>query len=140
MKICICCSLSFTKEVLALAKELEKQGFELLLPNSVMERSIEKPDFDPVQSKIKTGNVNKHIDKIKASDAVLVCNYTKNGIENYIGANTFLEIAAAHYFEKPIYALNPLTDRPYIHDEIHSFDIRVLNGDLNKIKKEKQCQ
>lgn len=140
MKICICCSLSFTKEVLALAKELEKQGFELLLPNSVMERSIEKPDFDPVQSKIKTGNANKHIDKIKASDAVLVCNYTKNGIENYIGANTFLEIAAAHYFEKPIYALNPLTDQPYIHDEIHSFDIRVLNGDLNKIKKEKQCQ
>lgn len=32
MKICICCSLSFTNEVLALAKELEKRGFELLLP------------------------------------------------------------------------------------------------------------
>lgn len=140
MKICICCSLSFTEEVLALAKELEKQGFELLLPNSVIERSIEKPDFDPVQAKIKTGNVNKHIDKIKASDAVLICNYAKNGIENYIGANTFLEIAAAHYFGKPIYTLNPLPDQPYIHDEIHSFDIKVLNGDLEKIKKEKQCQ
>lgn len=134
MKICICCSLSFTKEVLALAKELEQQGFELLLPNSVMERSIEKPDFDPVQSKIKTGNVNKHIDKIKASDAVLVCNYTKNGIENYIGANTFLEIAAAHYFEKPIYTLNPLPDQPYIHDEIHSFGIKTLNGNLSRLK------
>lgn len=139
MKICICCSLSFTNEVLVLAKELEKQGFELLLPNSVIERSIEKPDFDPVQSKIRTGNVNKHIDKIKLSDAVLVCNYTKNGIKNYIGANTFLEIAAAHYFRKPIYTLNPLPDQPYIHDEIGSFDIKVLNGDLSKIKKEKQC-
>ena len=140
MKICICCSLSFTNEVLALAKELEKRGFELLLPNSVMERSIEKPDFDPVESKIRTGNVNKHIDKVKASDAVLVCNYTKNGIKNYIGANTFLEIAAAHYFGKPIYTLNPLPDQPYIHDEICSFDIKVLNGDLDKIKEEKQCQ
>lgn len=135
MKICICCSLSFTNEVLALAKELEKRGFELLLPNSVIERSIEKPDFDPVESKIRTGNVNKHIDKIKASDAVLVCNYTKNGVENYVGANTFLEIAAAHYFGKPIYALNPLPDQPYIHDEIYSFGIKVLDGDLNKIQK-----
>lgn len=138
MKICICCSLSFTDEVLALAKELEKQGFELLLPNSVIERSIKKPDFDPVQSKIKTGNVNKHIDKVKASDAILVCNYTKNGIKNYIGANTFLEIAAAHYFGKPIYVLNHLPDQPYIHDEIYSFDIKVLNGDLGKIKKKRQ--
>lgn len=141
MKICICCSLSFTNEVLTLAKKLEKQGFELLLPNSVIERSIEKPDFDPVQSKIRTGNVNKHIDKVKASDAVLVCNYTKNGTENYIGANTFLEIAAAHYFGKPIYALNSLPDQPYINDEIRSFDIKVLNGDLGKIQKEEeQCQ
>lgn len=138
MKICICCSLSFTDEVLALAKELEKQDFELLLPNSVIERSIKKPDFDPVQSKIKTGNVNKHIDKVKASDAILVCNYTKNGIKNYIGANTFLEIAAAHYFGKPIYVLNHLPDQPYIHDEIYSFDIKVLNGDLGKIKKKRQ--
>ena len=134
MKICICCSLTFTNEVLALAGELEKLGHELLLPNSVMNRAIERADFDPVKTKAETDAVRKHIDKIKQSDAILVCNYDKKGIANYIGANTFIEIAAAHYHHKPIFALNPLPDQPYIHDEIESFDITILNGDLSKIK------
>ncbi len=134
MKICICCSLTFTNEVLALAEELEKLGHELLLPNSVMNRAIEKPDFDPVKTKAETDAVRKHIDKIKQADAVLVCNYDKKGIANYIGANTFIEIAAAHYHRKPIYTLNPLPDQPYIHDEIESFDIKILNGDLTLLE------
>ena len=133
MKVCICCSLSFTDEVLALAKDLEKLGHEVLLPNGVIANIINDLGFDPVQAKISTGNVNKHIDKVRASDAVLVCNYDKNGIKNYIGANTFLEIAAAHYFNKPIFALRPLPDQPYINDEIQSFDIKILNNDLEKI-------
>lgn len=133
MKICICCSLSFTDEVLALAKRLEQLDHEVLLPNGVLANIINEPDFDPVQAKIATGNVNKHIDKVRASDAVLVCNYDKNGIKNYIGANTFLEIAAAHYFDKPIFALNPLPDQPYINDEIQSFGINVINNNLEAL-------
>ena len=134
MKICICCSLTFTNEVLALAQELEALGHELLLPNSVMNRAIERDDFDPVKTKAATDAVRKHIDKIRESDAILVCNYDKKGIANYIGANTFIEIAAAHYLRKPIFALNLLPDQPYIHDEIESFDITILNGDLSKLK------
>lgn len=133
MKVCICGSLSFTDEVLVLAKNLEKLGHEVLLPNGVLANIINEPDFDPVQAKIATGNVNKHIDKVRTSDAVLICNYDKNGIKNYIGANTFLEIAAAHYFGKPIFALHPLPDQPYINDEIRSFDIKVLNNNLEKL-------
>lgn len=133
MKVCICCSLTFTDEVLALAGELKRLGHEVLLPNSVIAGSIKDPNFDPVQAKISTGNVNKHIDKVRQSDAVLVCNYDKKGIKGYIGANTFLEIAAAHYFGKPIFTLNPLPDQPYIHDEIQSFGIKVLNNDLKAL-------
>lgn len=133
MKVCICCSLSFTDEVLALAKELEQLGHEVLLPNGVLANIINEPDFDPVQAKITTGNVNKHIDKVRASDVVLVCNYDKNGVKNYIGANTFLEIAAANYFDKPIFALNPLPDQPYINNEIQSFGIHVLNNNLEAL-------
>lgn len=133
MKVCICCSLSFTNEVLALAKELEQLGHEVLLPNGVLSNIINEPDFDPVQAKITTGNVNKHIDKVRQSDAVLVCNYDKKGIKNYIGANTFLEIAAAHYFNKPIFALHALPDQPYINDELQSFGIKVINGDLKAL-------
>lgn len=133
MKICICCSLTFTKEVLALAKKLEKLGHELLLPNSVINRAIEKPDFDPVKSKAATNAVRNHIGKVHQADAVLVCNYDKKGIAGYIGANTFIEIAAAHYYGKPIFTLNPLPDQPYINDEIQSFAITSLDGDLSRL-------
>ena len=134
MKVCICCSLSFTNEVLEIAKKLEALGHEVLLPNSVINRAIEKPDFDPVKAKVATNAVKNHLDKVKACDAVLVCNYDKKGVKNYIGANTFIEIAGAHYFDKPIYALNALPEQEYISDELLSFDIKVINGDLAKIR------
>ena len=41
-KLCICCSLSFTNQVLQIAKRLEELGFEVLLPNGVINRLIEK--------------------------------------------------------------------------------------------------
>ena len=131
MKICICGSLSFTDEVMTLARKLEALGHELLLPNGMSNRVAEREDYDPVKTKAATDAVRKHIDKIRESDAILVCNYDKKGIANYIGANTFIEIAAAHYMRKPIFMLNPLPKQPYIQDEIESFDITVLNGDLS---------
>ena len=135
MKICICCSLSFTKEVLELTDKLEAAGYNVLLPNGVINKLYEKNGFDPIKAKIETNAIKAHIKKIKECDVVLVCNYTKNNIINYIGANTFLEIAFAHYYNKPIFALNPLPDQPYIYDEIMSFDIKVLDNDIAKLDK-----
>ena len=135
MKICICCSLSFTDEVFAITKELEKLGHEVLLPNGIINRLIEKEDFDPIKAKTETNAVKNHIEKIRKADAVLVCNYTKNGVKNYIGANTFLEISFAYYFDKPIYSLNSLPDFDYINDEIQSFNIININNDLSLIQK-----
>lgn len=136
MKICICGSLTFTDEVMALAREIEEKGeHELLLPNSMVAGLIKDPRFDPVQSKIDTNAVNNHVDKVRECDVVLVCNYEKKEIPGYIGANTFIEIAAAHYFGKPIFALYPLPDQPYINDEIQSFNIKVIDGDITKLKR-----
>lgn len=134
MRICICCSLSSGDEVRKIAEQLEKLGHEVLLPNGVINRLNERPDFDPVKAKLETDPYHKHVDKIRASDAVLTCNYTKNGIENYIGANSFAELFVAYYFNKPIYTLNSLPDMPYINDEINAFSVKVLNGDLSNIK------
>lgn len=133
MKICICCSLSFGDEVREIAQKLEAMGHEVLLPNGVINRLIEQENFDPVRAKIETDSNHKHVDKIRSADGILVCNYTKNGIENYIGANSFAEMFVAYYFNKPIYTLNDLPDMPYINDEIRSFGVEVLNGDLGKI-------
>lgn len=133
MKICICCSLTFTNEVIEIGKMLERLGHEVLLPNGVINHLIEQPNFDPVQAKIETNSWRLHIDKIRSADAVLVCNFLKNCTPGYIGANTYSEVAAAHYFEKPIFALFPLPDQPYINDEIQSLPITILDYDLTRI-------
>ena len=135
MKICICCSLSFTDKVKEIAEKLEKLGHEVLLPNGILIDAIHKPDFDPVVAKRDNGYdaIREHFNKIKDSDAVLVCNFTKNDVENYIGANTFLEMGFAYYIGKPIFALNPLPDYKYINDEILSFGVNVLDGDFGKV-------
>lgn len=136
MKICICCSLSFTDEVKKIADRLHELGHEVLLPNGVIVDAIHKPDFDSVEAKRGNGYdfVREHFKKIEESDAILVCNFTKNGIDNYVGANTFLEMGFAYYVKKPIYALNPLPDYKYINDELLNFDVMVINGDLSEIK------
>ncbi|MBQ2695407.1 hypothetical protein IJG04_02095 [Candidatus Saccharibacteria bacterium] len=136
MKICICCSLSFTDEVKKIADRLHELGHEVLLPNGVIVDAIHKLDFDPVEAKRGNGYdfVREHFKKIEESDAMLVCNFTKNGIDNYVGANTFLEMGFAYYVKKPIYALNPLPDYKYINDELLNFDVIVINGDLLEIK------
>lgn len=133
MKICICCSLSFTDEVLELARELEGMGHEVLLPDGVRLRLIKRNGFDPVNAKKEVDTIHEHPAKIREADAVLVCNYDKNGIAGYIGANSFCELYMARYFNKPVFALNSLPDQPYIHDEILAFDITVID-DLGEIK------
>lgn len=134
MKICICCSLSFTDEVIELARKLEGMGHEVLLPDGVKRRLVEREDFDPVGAKLEVDTIHEHPAKIKLADVVLMCNYTKNGIAGYIGANSFCELYMARYLDKPVFALNPLPDQPYIHDEIMAFGITVIDGDLRKIR------
>ena len=137
MKICICCSLSFPDEANKVADELRALGHEVLLPHGIEVRAIEQPDFDPVAAKHDNGYdaMNAHFAKIRESDAVLVCNFTKKGIENYIGANTFLEMGYAYSLEKPIYVLNALPDMPYINDELKAFEPIELQGKLSSIDK-----
>lgn len=135
MKICICGSLSFTDEILGIARKLEDFGHEILLPEGIERRLIKQENFDPVAAKYETDTVHNHPKKIRESDAVLVCNFTKNGIENYIGANSFCEIYMAKYFDKPVFALNALPEQSYIHDELMAFNIEVIDGDLRKIGK-----
>ena len=44
---------------------------------------------------------------MQGADAVLVLNIDKNGIKNYIGGNTFLEIGFAHVLDQKIFLLKP---------------------------------
>ena len=50
---------------------------------------------------------------------------------NYIGPNSFAEIAFGFYFNKRVLLLNDIYE-PY-KDEIVGWNVKCLNGDLSKI-------
>ena len=73
------------------------------------------------------------LNKIVDSDAIVVLNFDKNGISNYIGGNTLMEMGFAHVHHKKVFLLNPVPDIGY-RDEIEAMVTMVLNGDIDKIR------
>ncbi|MEK7669022.1 MAG: hypothetical protein AAB350_00305 [Patescibacteria group bacterium] len=135
MKITICGSIKFFDEMVGFQKQLKANGHEVFMPIKVVGVDYWSEDGKSrIEAKKGLGLVNEHLNKIEKSDAILVANYTKGDIKNYIGANTFIEMAFAHHNGNKIFILNPLPNQKYINDELVSFDGIVLNGDLNNIK------
>lgn len=139
MKIVICGSLKFAKKINEIKEQLTAMNHEVLLPASIEKfgTEVEKiKNNKKIYFKIAPSYFKKHFDKIADSDAILVVNLEKNGIENYIGGNTFAEIMLAFYLNKKVFLLNPIpTDEKlsFITDEIEAIKPIILNGNLNLI-------
>jgi hypothetical protein len=144
MKIVLCGSLSLCDEILKIKGELERRGHEVFLPEAIIKFSLRSAeDVDAFKSpktnytKIKPIYMRGHFDKIAKSDAILVVNKTKRGIENYIGGNTFAEIMVAFFLDKKIFLLNPIPTHESLsafREEIEGVHPIVLNGSLDDIK------
>lgn len=135
MRVTICGSLKFHEQLLELEKGLQKLGHTVYMP--IKAQGVDywaKDGSARVTAKRDQGLIQKHMDKIKDSDAILVANYTKRHIKNYIGANTFSEIIFAYYLGRKIYFLNPIPNQSYIRDEMCTVEPTILRGDLAKIK------
>lgn len=130
--ITICGSMQFADKMQEAKKELENMGFKIFLPEATEVGASLKTRKD--YSKLKAGFIKKHFDHIKNSDAILVLNYTKNNIKNYIGGNTLLEMGLAFYLNKPIYLINPAPARVRYAEEIDAMGFIVIDNDLDKIK------
>jgi hypothetical protein len=146
MKITICGSIAFFDNMLKVKSELESLGHEVKTPpttitdNAGKQISVEryyeirKTETDPTSWvwNTKTIAIQNHFDKIYWSDAILVLNYDKNQIKNYIGANTFLEMGVAFYLKKPIYLFNNIPQQENT-EEILGLKPIQINQDLSKI-------
>lgn len=75
-----------------------------------------------------------NFEKIAQSDAILVINNIKNGIEGYIGANVLMEIGLAFYLKKNIYIWNPIEEDASYKEELLAFNVVYINNDLDKIQ------
>jgi len=153
MKITICGSIGFYKEMESAKNVLIKLGHDVKMPELEFEISQElgvdkKIYFDeyvsqhggmdsfPIDHKVwnvKGGAMKMHFDKIDWADAVLIVNNEKRGIQGYVGGNTLIEIGIAFFLGKIIYILNPVSDELLYRSEILATKPIFINGDLNKI-------
>lgn len=140
MKITICGSTKFIKEMMEVKERLETLGQEVLVPLSAeinqdkdYWNNMKLNDFDKFLN-TKRKRMLGHFDKIKSSDAILVLNYDKGDKKNYIGGNTFIEMAIAFEHGKKIFLLNPAPKESSYIEEIESMKPVVINGSLDNIE------
>ncbi len=140
MKITVVGSVAFAKELVGIYKQLECLGHQPMMHELMFgiadgsaKSLIEGISREHAQTKRQHGFIKWWHDTIKSGDAIVVCNFTKKGVENYIGGNTLMEIGFAHVHDKKVFLLNPVPqDVPYT-DEINAMVDIVLEGDLTKI-------
>ena len=142
MKITLCGSIRFADKLVEIYHELEKLGHQPLMHKDMFgvadgtagELEEIKNGVEHHEIKRKYGYIKWWYNSIKKSDAILVCNFDKDGIKNYVGGNTLMEIGFAHVNDKKVFLLNHIPQGlPYI-DEIKAMVDVVLGGDLNKLK------
>lgn len=144
MRIALCGSLNFSEEMIKIKNQLIAKGHKVLLPPSIKKFSVKNSDDAEKLKKdrnwylsIKPTYMREHFNNITNSDAILVLNLEKHGIENYIGGATFAEIMVAFHNNKKIFLLNSIPKDEkfsFIIDEIEATKPIVLNGDIDLIR------
>jgi phosphoribosylformimino-5-aminoimidazole carboxamide ribonucleotide (ProFAR) isomerase len=124
MKIVIVGSMAFHKEYEKIKEQLEKVGHNIIVPLSDEYYCKEKD-----VKKCAMLDFNKNLDK---SDAILIANFEKKGIKNYIGINSIMEIGMAFNRGKKIFILHGIPEN--CRDELEAIGCISLNGELSKLK------
>ena len=142
MKIAICGSLDFTYKIKELANELQKMGLKVHIPISsdkILKGEVSLEEIKKAKKNgtfsdraIKYDSIRAYWDIINNCDCILVANYDKKRIKNYIGGNSFLEMGFAHVLRKKIFLLNDIPKMIYI-DEIKAMQLGALQGISNKL-------
>lgn len=143
MKISIVCSLAFAKEAGEIKTQLTKRGHEVSLPYSVDRILNGEITVEGIAKMKEDGSFNAYViekdlirwnwERMKKDDAILVVNMEKNGIPNYIGGNTFLEIGFAYIVKMKIFLWNEIPEIKYYRDEIEAMKPVILNQNLDLI-------
>ena len=136
MKIFIICSKRFYGEIPKIKKYLEDKGHLIELPNCFNDSEAEiriKKLSQKEHAEWKAGRLRHSTEVIKSCDAVLVLNFDKDGVKNYIGGATFLEMYDAFRLNKKIFLFNEIPEG-ILRDEIVSFAPLIINGVLNLIE------
>lgn len=129
--------MQFTEKMLEVKEALDKLGHDAFvtdLHKAFIGRTDEEKEVIKIHQKNNMDAIREFWREMQGADAVLVLNYDKHGIENYIGGNTLMEIGFAHVLNQKIFLLNPIPEIPYYKSEIVAMKPIIINGDLSLIK------
>ena len=130
--VALCGSMSHMSQWLKVVDELRARGLTVSTPE--LTERIDWSVMSDEETIVQKGRlVRRHLANIATASAVLVANYEKNGIDGYIGSNTFLEMGAGFISDKPIYLLNPVPHQDN-REEILALEPIVIHGDLSKVE------
>ena len=136
MKIGVVGSMQYTEKMMEICEELKKLGYEAYMSKfaaTFVGKSDEEKERIKLEQKYQEDAIREDCKWVKDMDALLVANYNKHDVPNYIGGNAFIEMAYAHILGKTLYLLNSIPEMPYYGTEIVAMKPVVLHGDLRKI-------
>jgi hypothetical protein len=142
--ITICSSANFYRQVVEAAAELEKLGYQTIIPITA-ERMKQTGDYevdhyrtwlkDASDYHKKTALMRQHFDEVEKGDAILVVNGEKHGTTNYIGGNVLMEMTIAFHLKKPIFILNELPEESNYLEELIGMEPIILHSKLQDLPK-----
>jgi hypothetical protein len=137
MKIGIIGSMQHTEKMIEVRDELNKlshDAFVTDLHEPFIGKTDEEKEEIKLHQKYNLDAIREFWNAMQGADAVLVLNIDKNGIKNYIGGNTFLEMGFAHVLNQRIFLYNPIPEIPYYKTEIIAMKPTIINRALSLIK------
>lgn len=137
MKIGIIGSMQFTEKMLEIRDQLSQMGHKAFVTDlhaALVGKNDEEKERIKLHQKHNLDAIREFWRAMQGADAVLVLNYDKKGIKNYIGGNTLMEIGFAHVLNQKIFLLNPIPEIEFYKSEIEAVRPIIINGDLSKVK------
>jgi hypothetical protein len=136
MRIGVVGSMQYTERMLDLCAQLDALGhraYVTTLAIPFVGKTDEEKEAIKLHQKNDMDAIREFWRLMQDGDAILVANFDKHGVKNYIGGNTFLEMGFAHVLDQKIFLLNPIPHMPYYETEIVAMKPIVISGDLQRI-------
>lgn len=120
-------SMSVLHVMAQLAEELREHGLDPVVPEA-----DDDPDLwtSEAAARHKRRVSKLHMDSIRDRDtkALLVANLDRHDVDNYIGPNTFAEIAVAFADDRRVYLLQGMPAQ--YEDELRAWGVECLHGNV----------
>lgn len=130
--VALCGSMAHKTQLQQLIVGLREAGLTVSTP-AMAEAVTDWSEYNDAEIIERKGYfVRRHFANIASARMVLVCNYEKRGINNYVGTNMLMEMTAGFVYGKPLYLLNPVPEQNG-REEILAMQPVILDGDITKL-------